>query len=251
MTRANKAIDPAAGGEQHASTSLEGSQYPHSTETKTDALCVAIATSLSVWQDMPVADINLVTNQYDCTFHATNAHPLITSHFTAIRHPTECSTSSIQHIGHVKSHMISTHPRSLDDGSMWAACQAYDESHAPDSKLHKVENYLANESYTTERDAQIRKATAVLFIEEVWLESGWRGRGLGREALDRVIREVVGTQQAVVLLQPGPVGPAARDADGNEMDAGEATARIERCWRKMGFETWSESDESWLCLSVG
>lgn len=83
----------------------------------------------------------------------------------------------------------------------------------------------------------------MVFVEEVWLEPGWRGRGLEREVLGRVLRQ---WRKAVVLLQPGPVGPPA-----GQVGADEATERIERGWRRMGFEAWSGSDGSWLCLYIG
>jgi len=106
---------------------------------------------------------------------------------------------------------------------MWAACQAYDAAHAPDSKLDKVENYLANESFYAGYEELIKEAEVVVFIEEVWLEPEFIGRGLGREVLRKVVKELVRERRAVVLLQPGPVGPAMEDGNGAVVDASEAT----------------------------
>lgn len=182
---------------------------------------------------------HLSTTPYPSCSHQT--HPGITSFLTTLTSSSSCS----QQIGHIKTHIIECTPHSLDDDSMWTACQSYDAAHAPDAKLDKVENYLANESFPAEIEELIRSVEVVVFVEEVWLEPGWRGRGLGREVLGRVLRQ---WRKAVVLLQPGPVGPAVK---GREVGADEATERIERGWRRMGFEAWSGSDGSWLCLCIG
>ena len=56
-------------------------------------------------------------------------------------------------------------------------------------------------------------------------------------------------RRAAVLLEPGPIGGIWQEGIDTEsgMDAAE---KIERCWRRMGFEAWSESDPAWLCLEV-
>lgn len=194
------------------------------------------------------SDLALSNDAHACaTIHASDEHPHITSLVCRI-----LLASPGQQIGHVKAHLIDTEACALDDGRLWSACQAYDAAHAPVSMLEKVDNYLANESFAAHHERFIRAGQRVVYVEEVWLEPGWRGRGLGRQALARVIAELVGSgEMAVVLLQPGPVGEAVRDAQRREIDAGEATERIARYWGRMGFEAWSESDESWLCLAVG
>ncbi|EME45356.1 hypothetical protein DOTSEDRAFT_23391 [Dothistroma septosporum NZE10] len=123
---------------------------------------------------------------------------------------------------------------------MWDECDAYDESHLG-AKLDKVENYLANESFTSRRDAQIRNASYILFIDEVVLILDMRGKGRGLAAVKMVIEELQLPSNTLVLLQAGPIG----NTGNARLDAGE---RIAGHWKKLGFAGWSESDESWLCL---
>ncbi|KAK4623763.1 hypothetical protein CLAFUW4_05815 [Fulvia fulva] len=123
---------------------------------------------------------------------------------------------------------------------MWDECQIYDERHLG-AKLDKVENYLANESFPPDRDLQIRQATCILFIDEVILHPTMRGQGRGLAAVKKVMDALELPDDTVVLLQAGPVG----DTGDGRLDAGE---RIARHWKKLGFQEWSETDESWLCL---
>lgn len=69
-------------------------------------------------------------------------------------------------IGHVKAHLLNKHAmETLGPAQTWKECQAYDAAYAPDTKLDKVENYLANESFPVEKQRKIGEVSvSSLFI---------------------------------------------------------------------------------------
>lgn len=125
---------------------------------------------------------------------------------------------------------------------MWEESRAYDELHFG-TKLDKVENFLSNESFPAERQNIIDAAEALVFVEEVFLESSARGRGYGLEAVKMVFTELNLPMRTVALLQAGAVGGSASDSE-------TAGAKLTRHWRRLGFQAWSESDESWLLVEL-
>ena len=185
-------------------------------------------------------------------------------------------------IGFITAHLIS------NSNSMYTQAHAFDTAHAPEAKLHKVENYLSNECFYQEKQALLDRAEWVLYLEKAYLEPEYRGRGWGLKGVDEVVRRVEaeiakkekgGQGEMVVLLEPGPIvlgnegrgwegdrGAEARGFDvcgGGKVDGGEkagvasgldvedATEKIARHWKRMGFEAWSYTDEAWLCLWAG
>ncbi|KAK4545882.1 hypothetical protein LTR36_002446 [Oleoguttula mirabilis] len=125
---------------------------------------------------------------------------------------------------------------------MWQECQNFDAEH-DGTKLDKIENYLANESFPGKRQVQIDTAAVVLFVDEVWLERVRRRQGLGLWAVDELIRQMAPARGCmVILLQAGPI-----TREGTADDS-EAHGKITRHWKKLGFSEWSDSDDAWLCL---
>lgn len=135
--------------------------------------------------------------------------------------------------------------------TMWDECQAYNTSHAPESKLDKVENYLANGCFLPEKQTLIDKAEYILFIEEVYVDSEYRGRGISLLGMELLIAELGVGERCVVLLQAAPLVQVIRtDSQAGDGCAVTAHERIARHWKRMGFEKWSWTDDAWLCLST-
>ena len=139
----------------------------------------------------------------------------------------------------------------LSPSKMWQECQAYDTAHTPSAKLNKVENYLANESFPAEHQAQIDEAEWVLYIDEAYIDPSFRGKGFSLLALDLLIKQLVVGEKCVVLLQAGSIMRFEKDGRTRGLDAVEAYEKIARHWRRMGFHEWSDSDDAWLCLWSG
>ena len=151
--------------------------------------------------------------------------------------------------GNIKAALLNKHAmEALSPSAMWAECQAYDGAHVPEAKLNKVENYLANESFPSHYQAQIDEAEWVLYIDEVYIDPCFRGKGLSLLALDLLIQELDVGEKCVVLLQAGCIVRFERDPRSQGVDALEAYEKVARHWRRMGFQEWSDSDDAWLCL---
>jgi hypothetical protein len=138
----------------------------------------------------------------------------------------------------------------LSPAEMWQECQAYDEDNAPKAKLNKVENYLANESFPADRQAQVDDARWVLYIDEAYIEPPFRRRGLSLLAIDLLVKELNIGDKCVVVLQAGSIARFEDERSGS-LDAVEVCVRITSHWRRMGFKEWSDSDDAWLCLLTG
>lgn len=211
---------------------------------------------------MPSSHPNNLTAQilhhhHPCTHTSPSlAHPTITSLTATLHH-----AASSNPIGTITAHLITLNN---NDDNLYTATQAYDHAHPPGAKLHKVWNFLANESFWPERQKVLDEAGWVLYLERVVLGREWRGRGLGLVGVDEVMRVVgEGRGRGIVLLEPGPAGEEHAEeeweegwtgevgAAGGEVEGGvdDATEKIARHWRRMGFASWSSSDEAWLCLS--
>ena len=152
-------------------------------------------------------------------------------------------------VGNIKSALLNKRTmEALNPSAMWAECQAYDAAHVPEAKLNKVENYLANESFPSHYQAQIDEAEWVLYIDEVYIDPRFRGKGLSLLTLDLLIQELDVGEKCIVLLQAGSIVRFAKDPRTQVLDALEAYEKIARHWRRMGFREWSDSDDAWLCL---
>ena len=165
-------------------------------------------------------------------------------------------TAMLQHeltsIGTIEANLFDNATMdAIRPAEMWHECQTYDEAHAPGAKLDKVENFLANESFPTARQAQIDEAEWVLYIEEAYIEPPFRRRGLSLLALDLLIKESDVGDKCVVMLQAGSISRFENDEQSGALDAVEACEKITRHWKRMGLEEWSESDDAWLCLLTG
>lgn len=136
--------------------------------------------------------------------------------------------------------------------TMYDQCVAFDSAHAPESKVYKVWNFLSNECFDEDKQAHIDAAEAVLFVDQVYIKPEFRRKGLILIAIDELIKQLGADDgmsgRCVVLLQPGPIGSCGGGGN-SEMDAAEAGEKIARHWKRMGFEEWSYTDESWLSLA--
>jgi len=130
-------------------------------------------------------------------------------------------------------------------GQMWHECQEHDAAY-DGTKLDKIENYLANESFPADRQAQIDEADAVLFIDEVWLEKRHRGQDRGLRAVSQLIEQFSGKGNMIVLLKAGPVLRCSSSNSGRE-----AHSKVAKHWKRLGFSEWRDSDDAWLCLHAG
>lgn len=164
-------------------------------------------------------------------------HPQITGHTLAIHF----TSQDKRLIGHIKSYTFSKAAMDLaSPNSMWEQSQAFDDLHS--AKLDKIENFLANEGFEALAEERIATAQLVLFIDQVWLETEFRKQGLGLVAVRKAIEALrPGRESTVVMLQAGDVG-------GGRSNAHEAGEKLTKYWGQLGFEPWSESDDSWLLL---
>lgn len=161
-------------------------------------------------------------------------------------------------------------PTANQSNWMWLQCRAYDTAHSPEAKLHKVENYLSNECFHSDKQPLLDRAAWVLYVEKVFLWPAFRGRRLGLWAVDELIRRLELGESGIAMLEPGPVVLSDGEADWDDsvaakgqsdIEAGvdaptpdaaeDATEKIRRHWKRMGFAEWSYTDEAWLCLASG
>lgn len=177
---------------------------------------------------------------------------------TSIATPPSASDS----IGFIDANIL--HKRNMH--SLWFECRIFDMAHASEAKLHKVENYLSNACFHAEKQALIDGADHILYIEKVYLNPTHRGKGLGLSALIEAIRAIELGERCVVLFEPGPItlplaqnasdwkhaGTEAYGADDSTDEPGtDATEKIARHWKRMGFSEWSYTDQAWLCRWTG
>lgn len=188
----------------------------------------------------------------------TSSHPNITPlHYTI--HTPKYRASPI---GTLRAYTFNTAAMRQQGGpaQFWHECQAFDAAHEG-TKLDKIENFLANESFPAERQAQIDTVALVLFVDEVFLEKEYRGRGVGLWAVDRLIslhapapcfsddeEEARGGAAVVVLLQAGTI---SREGVAGGGGVGKADEKLTQYWKRLGFGEWSWSDGAWLCLVAG
>lgn len=160
-------------------------------------------------------------------------------------------TNEATSIGYMEVKLL--HRSTMKEG-MWEECRIYDMLHQPKSKLHKVENCLSNECFSNEWVAMIAEAEWFLLIEKVYLRPESRGRDFGFVAVRRLIKELRVADRCVVMLEPGPITYAACPGDAQStwgaMNISEATEKLTGYWKRMGFESWSYTDEAWLYLST-
>ena len=184
-------------------------------------------------------DMVLLLNTIPCDHGDDHRHDNI----TFISGRTELGGSVT--VGSVRAYLfnVAEMKRVGGPGQMWHECQEFDAAH-DGTKLDKIENYLANESFPVDRQAQIDEADAVLFIDEVWLEKRYRGQDRGLWAVSQLIEQLSETRSIIVLLQAGPVS-----WDNSSKSGDEAHDKITKHWKRLGFSEWSDSDDAWLCLA--
>lgn len=149
-------------------------------------------------------------------------------------------------LGHI--HMYTLDKAAMERSSvttMWKQSQVYDASHPDGASIAKVENFLSNEGFPADLEAKIEDAECILFISAVVLhKQSLRGHGHGLDALEMAIKELVWLPQGTIaMLQAGAIGSDTRPAD----LAGE---KLTKHWKRLGFEPWSDSDDSWLCVAL-
>lgn len=175
-------------------------------------------------------------------------------------------------IGYIKVHILDKRAmEAISPSEMWSQCWAYDNYHS-DTKLNKVENFLANESFPRDYQARIDEAKSVLYIEEPFIEPQLRRKGLSLFAVELLIRELGVMEGCVVMLQAGKNHPVALLASKEHMltyslpwrsgsivrlqhieafggiGTEEASDRLTKHWKQISFLEWSDSDDAWLCL---
>ncbi|KAF2162940.1 hypothetical protein M409DRAFT_26793 [Zasmidium cellare ATCC 36951] len=189
------------------------------------------------------ADITTTLHHQPCSPPSCQLrHPNIKA-YTAKIHLTNLNPNP-HPIGHIDLYLFhKSKMPTLSPNRMWEECHSFSPHH-PGTKLDKIENYLANESFSTEGHEKIERAEVVLFIDQVWLEARWRGKGRGLVAVSEAVKALQVPRKGVVMLQAGDAGGGRI---GDVQDAGE---RLTRHWRRLGFEAWSESDPSWLLVSL-
>lgn len=148
-------------------------------------------------------------------------------------------------LGHI--HMYTLDKAAMERASvtaMWKQSQVYDDSHLG-SSLAKVENFLSNESFPADLEAKIVDAEYILVISAVVLYKQWlRGYGHGLDALEMAINDLKWLpRRTIAMLQAGAIGTDTRPAE----LAGE---KLTKHWKRLGFEPWSDSDDSWLLVAL-
>lgn len=137
-----------------------------------------------------------------------------------------------------KSAMEAIHPN-----RMWEECSAHELSH-PASKLGKIENYLSNESFESDYEQVVADPEAIVYIEAVWLERSQRRQGHGLKAILLAV-ESLGClpNRTILMLESGPMEETTCGLE-------EAGEKLARHWGRLGFSVWSDSDPTWLCLTL-
>ncbi|EME84957.1 uncharacterized protein MYCFIDRAFT_83009 [Pseudocercospora fijiensis CIRAD86] len=149
-----------------------------------------------------------------------NTHPNIQSYLASVQ-------VDLQIVGHVKAHVFDRQGMVTGESlGMWEECQRYDQNHFG-AKLDKIDNYFDNESFESEAEVKIEEAQAVDRICRRGLAAG----GMARPS--------------IILLEPGPINSAEHSSASD--NAGE---KLEKHWKKLGFNAWSYTDPAWLCLSL-
>ncbi|KAK4502263.1 hypothetical protein PRZ48_005688 [Zasmidium cellare] len=179
--------------------------------------------------DPDVSDITITLHHQPCSPpDCSLKHPHIKPYTSKI-YPTDPKSKPIGQINLYVFHKAKMD--AINPGKMWEECQAFDAHHTG-TKLDKIENFLANESFSTQGQDRIDHAEVVLFIDQ--------GRGLA--AVRETVKALQLPKKAIVMLQAGDAGGLRI---GNVHEAGD---KLTRHWKRLGFEEWSESDPSWLLL---
>lgn len=188
--------------------------------------------------DLAVNDVMIELHHIDCMESSCQElHPNINTYTAVVR-----LAGNLSKIGHVQLHTLNKAIMdTMSASQMMQESQVYDDMHLG-AQLHKVENFLENESFVVEKNVQVAEARMIVFVEEARLAQEFRGKGRSLGAV-RVALMLLGLpSRSVVLLQAG-------STDQSQFDPFEADEKLTRHWAKLGFGVWSDSDSAWLCLS--
>ena len=181
------------------------------------------------------------TDDDDVTTHAAHlTHMNITSHDVTINLHDSTPTGNLKARVLEKSIMDA-----IPGGEMFRQCQAFDKANDDGSMLALLANFLSNETFPPDKEAKIADAEAVLFITEAHIDPEYRGQGFSLLAVDKLIEKLGLGESGVALLLAAPLSYPASGAG-----VSEACEKLTEHWGRMGFETWSESNKAWLCLST-
>lgn len=193
--------------------------------------------------------IRVRIDEVNCMHDKVDSHSEIPHIFcyTATIHLPEQLT-----IGSIKGQLLrKAEMDNISPNTMWEECQAFDASHAAESKLDKVENYLANECFPPDKQALIDEAESILFVQEVHIHRKFRGQGISLFGIDLLVKQLGVEENCVVLLQAAPLANKVSKDEEAEVCALIAHEKIARHWKRTGFQEWSWTDDAWLCLSTG
>lgn len=185
-------------------------------------------------------DVSVDMKDMECIeSNCQETHPNVRAYLADIR-----STEQQERIGFVKVFTLNKAGMDcISPRQMYEEGHIYDDMHSG-AQIHKVENFLENEDFYSERDAQVAQAEMFIFVEEVLLEKRFRGtRGRGLAAVREALLRLGPPAKSVVLLQAG-------STDESEYDTFQTDDKLTRYWGNMGFGVWSDSDPAWLCLSL-
>lgn len=188
-----------------------------------------------------MANITLSLQLISCPggLECQSQHPNIGAYFATIKH-----LASQEAIGNIKAYVFRKSTMvSISPSQMWIECRNFDNMHSR-TKLDKIENFLENESFPMEFKQNIADVQAILFIDQVWLDPSFRGCGLSLTAVRKMIADLKLPKKTVGMLQAGAIGGSGF---GDVTEGGE---KLTKHWARLGFEPWSDSDDSWLLLSI-
>lgn len=137
--------------------------------------------------------------------HNSDSHtnfPNITTLTAHLHHPIIQNPSRL---GYLKAHILDKGGmEAISPSEMWSQCWSYDNAH-PDTKLNKIENFLANESFPKELQPKIDAAKSVMYIEEAYIEPEFRRKGLSLLAVELLICQLELDEGCIAMLQAGKI----------------------------------------------
>lgn len=131
------------------------------------------------------------------------SYPHIRTLVANLQYNLQTITSS-KTVGYVKAHLLDKKAiDAIGPAEMWSQCKAFDDACAPDTKLNKVENFLANGSFPANLQSKIDGAEWILYIEEAFVELGWRRMELSLLAIELLIQRLDLGEKCIAMLQAG------------------------------------------------
>ena len=131
----------------------------------------------------------------------------------------------------------------VNKNEMFRQCQAFDNGN-DGALLLLVEHFINEETFSPDKRAKIDNAGSILFIEEAYVDPRYRKHGVSLFAVDLLVDELGFGEGNIAILYASPIDLPTG------LSVVEASDKLVRHWKRMGFEKWSNNPDSWLGLSL-